>query len=203
MTVRLTEAKLRQIVREEILESMGGMNPRGLEMTRDEVMIQQKLMNFPGTDRFLNALARATRAELGAHVTSAAVGDLLRDQVKVASASASDIRESEHATEFLKGNRDIERDKERTGYTQAGLSLAAGGLGLMLMKFAAESGTPVDDLIQYLQYVLPLMFAGGSVITGLEAQAAGRNADQHDRILRGQKNPAMPVRKLELPRRGH
>ena len=199
MTLKLTEAKLRQIIREEIMESFGGsMNPRGLEMTPEEVMIQQRLMNSPKSEKFLNDLAKAVRAQLGpAAQDPNKVGALLKSEVMK---DGEDELSEGPSDDYLKDKRARALGNKEVGWSNATIGVALGGISAVLMSWHQHTGLPIDSLIDHAKYILPLMFAGVSATEALEAIAAGREADEYTRILKGKKKPPAPAGKLELPK---
>jgi len=205
MTLKLTEAKLRQIVREEILESLndGSMNPRGLDLTPEEIMIQQKLMGSPKGEKLLNDLAKAVRAQLGpAAKNPDAVGKLLdREASKV---EAGELQEgdgmSDPARDYLRQQRAYALGDRKLGLSNAATAVAIGGIGSLLLSMADLSGVPFEDVLQCVKYLVPVMFTGVAASEIGDAIKATSRANDYTRILKGRAKPVSAPGKLELPR---
>lgn len=201
MALKLTEAKLRQIIREEIMESFGGsMNPHGLEMTPEEVMIQRRLMKSPTGEKLLNDLAKAVRAQLGPAAKDptrvAALLDREAEKVETGGLSEGDAE----ARDYLRQQRAYALGDRQQALSNIATGAAIGGIGYLLASLAEVAGMPLDNVIQFAKYMIPAA-AVGSISSEIGiARDATRRANDYTRVLKGRKNPSPAVGKLEVPK---
>jgi hypothetical protein len=202
MSFRLSESKLRQIIREEIMESyVGEFN--SYEMTPEEVRIQQKLMGSPQGEKLLNDLAKAVRAQLGpAAKNPVAVGKLLDREASKVEAEA--LREGDGvsgpARDYLRQQRAYALGDRKLGLSNAATAVAIGGIGSLLLSMADFSGAPFEDVLQCLKHLVPFMFAGVAATEIGDAIKATGRANDYTRILKGRAKPAPVPGKLEVPK---
>ncbi len=201
MALRLTEAKLRKIIREEIMESFGGsMNPRGLEMTPEEVMIQQKLMNSPKGEKLLNDLAKAVRAQLGPAAKDPAKVAALLDR-EAESAEVGELREGEDAArDYLLQQRAYALGDRQQALANIATGAAVGSIGYLLASLAEVAGMPLENVITLAKYAIPAL-AVSSISSEIGiARAATKSARDYSRVLKGRPAPKPAPGKLEVPK---
>jgi hypothetical protein len=166
-------------------------------------MIQQRLMNSPKGEKLLNDLAKAVRAQLGpAAKNPKAVGAFLDREV--AKVGTDDLREgdgmSDPARDHLRQQRAYALGDRKIALSNAATGLAIGGIGTLLMSMADATGTPLDDVLQYVKYIIPLAFAGGVAMEIGDAIKATSRANDYTRILKGRAKPVPAPGKLEVPK---
>lgn len=201
MALRLTEAKLRKIIREEIMESFGGsMNPRGLEMTPEEVMIQRRLMNSPKGEKLLNDLAKAVRAQLGPAAKDPAKVAALLDR-EAESAEVGELREGEDAArDYLLQQRAYALGDRQQALANIATGAAVGSIGYLLASLAEVAGMPLENVITLAKYVIPAL-AVSSISSEIGiARAATKSAHDYSRVLKGRPAPKPAPGKLEVPK---
>ena len=193
--MKITEGKLRQIIRQELKEMMGDgpMNPKGLSMTPEEEILSA-ITSKPGGNEFLKRVRDAARSQRGLDRTDpAAVRDWLESAVAAGAAVKESKESSLAAQDYLRDTQGRRKWDQKLGWQNAGIAVGLGALGATLAAWAAKAGTPIDGFMDAMSYIVPALCAGTAGLEARDAIAAGKDVDAIGGVLSRVGKPAVQV----------